>query len=118
MKRPEQQTKTDLKTITVEGQRERAALEHQVRPFVSATAAQPFGDSLARWENPTSIWPQVAGLPRDDGEFILARLSRIAALSPVAPSTPERAAAHSIHSPAPDWLITKRFDTLSSISPE
>lgn len=70
------QSKTDLNTITVEA--ERASLKRRVRTFVSAIAMQRFGDSLARWEKPTVICPQVAGLPRADGEFMLARLSRIA----------------------------------------
>lgn len=73
---PEQRSKADLATVTVEAQRE--SLKRQVRAFVSAIAAQRFGDSLARWEKPTTICPQVAGLPRADGEFVLARLSRIA----------------------------------------
>lgn len=71
----EQQAKPDVTTITVEAQRE--SLKRQVRTFVSAIAMQRFGDSLARWEKPNVICPQIAGLPRDDGEFILARLSRI-----------------------------------------
>jgi hypothetical protein len=75
-KPPEQRTETELNTITVESQR--ASLERQARTFVSAIAMQRFGDSLARWEKPTALCPQVAGLPREDGEFILARLSRIA----------------------------------------
>lgn len=73
---PDQQSDNKLSTITVEAQRE--SLQRQVRTFVSAIAMQRFGDSLARWEKPTAICPQVAGLPREDGEFILARLSRIA----------------------------------------
>jgi hypothetical protein len=73
---PDQRTNSKLNTITVEAQRE--SLKRQVRTFVSAIAMQRFGDSLARWEKPTTICPQVAGLPREDGEFILARLSRIA----------------------------------------
>jgi len=75
-KPPEQRSETELNTVTVEAQR--ASLERQVRTFVSAIAMQRFGDSLARWEEPTTICPQVAGLPRDEGEFVLARLSRIA----------------------------------------
>lgn len=73
-------------TITVEAQRQ--SLERQVRTFVSAIAMQRFGDSLARWEKPTTICPQVAGLPRQQGEFVLARLSRIA-LAAGAPLSPE-----------------------------
>jgi hypothetical protein len=88
---PEQQSKTDVTTITVEAQRQ--SLKRQVRTFVSAIAMQRFGDSLARWGKPTVICPQVAGLPRDDGEFILARLSRIAQ-SAGAPLGPERCKAN------------------------
>jgi hypothetical protein len=87
-KTPDQQSRTELKTITVEAQRDRTALEHQVGAFVSAIAADPFADSLARWQEPTAICPLVAGLPRDHGEFILARLSRIAG-SAGAPLAPE-----------------------------
>src|SRR5271170_6303277 len=71
----ERQSTTDLKTITVESQRDRAALEHQVGAYVSAIAVEPFADSLARWEEPTGICPLVAGLPRDHAEFMVARLS-------------------------------------------
>jgi hypothetical protein len=90
-KTQEQQAKSDVTTITVEAQRE--SLKRQVRTFVSAIAAQRFGDSLARWEKPTVICPQIAGLPRADGEFILARLSRLAR-SAGAPLGPERCKAN------------------------
>ena len=76
VKPSDKQSDTELNTVTVEAQRE--SLKRQVRTFVSAIAAQRFGDSLALWGKPTVVCPQVAGLPRDDGEFILARLSRIA----------------------------------------
>jgi hypothetical protein len=88
---PEQQSKADLATITVEAQRE--SLKRQVCTFVSAIAAQRFGDSLARWEKPTIICPQVAGLPRDEGEFVLGRLSGIA-LAAGAPLGPEHCRAN------------------------
>ena len=65
-----------LDQITVQAQRE--TLERQVRTFVSTIARQRFGDSLSMWEEPTVICPQVAGLPRDEGEFVLGRLSRLA----------------------------------------
>ena len=86
IKPPDQQSDTELNTVTVEAQRE--SLKRQVRTFVSAITMQRFGDSLSRWEEPTTICPQVAGLPRDDGEFILARLSRIARVAG-APLGPE-----------------------------
>ena len=46
--------------------------------FVSAISIATTNEALARWENPTFICPLVGGLPRDEGEFILARLSSIA----------------------------------------
>jgi hypothetical protein len=69
-----QDTKSSLKTITVEGKRE--VIERQVKNFVSAIAVAPFDESLARWRTP--ICPLVAGLPREHGEFILTRFSQIA----------------------------------------
>jgi hypothetical protein len=71
-----QESDTKLNTVTVEAQRQ--TLKRQVNSFVSAIAMQRFDDTLARWEEPVELCPSVAGLPRDDGEFILARLSRIA----------------------------------------
>jgi hypothetical protein len=68
--------KPGLDQITVEAQRERAVLEHQVSSFVSAISAAPFHESLARWSTP--ICPLVAGLPREHGEFVLTRVSQIA----------------------------------------
>jgi hypothetical protein len=84
---PAEQSRSELKNITVEAQRERSALEHQVKAFVSAIAVEPYADSLARWQEGTAICLSVAGLQRDHGEFILARLSRIAetAGAPLAP---------------------------------
>jgi hypothetical protein len=70
------QSDTKLNTVTIEAQRQ--TLERQVGAFVSAIARKRFDDSLARWEKPTALCPSVSGLPREKGEFILARLSRIA----------------------------------------
>jgi hypothetical protein len=80
-----QDTKGSLKTITVEGKREREVIERQVKNFVSAIAVVPYAESLARWRAP--ICPLVAGLPHDHGEFILTRVSQIARVAgaPVAP---------------------------------
>jgi hypothetical protein len=86
-KSPDQQSDTRLNTITVEAQR--ATLEKRIRTFVSAIAVAPYQESLARWEDPTLICPLVGGLPRDDGEFILTRLSSIA-LAAGAPLGPAR----------------------------
>jgi hypothetical protein len=79
--------KPSLDQITVQAQRERALLEHQVGHFVSAISAAPFHESLARWSTP--ICPLVAGLPREHGEFVLTRVSRIAADAGV-PLAPEK----------------------------
>lgn len=75
-KSPDQQSDTKLNTITVEAQR--ATLEKRIKTFVSAIAVAPYQETLARWEDPTLICPLVGGLPREDGEFILTRLSSIA----------------------------------------
>ena len=86
-----QASKTELNSITVEAQRE--SLKRRVSTFVSAIATQRFGDSLALWEKPSVICPQIAGLPRADGEFVLARLSLIAR-SAGAPLGPEHCKAN------------------------
>jgi hypothetical protein len=100
----QQESRVGIETITVQAQRERETLERRVRAFVSAIAVQPFGDSLSRWEKPTTICSQVAGLPRDDGKFILARLSRIAQ-SAGAPLGPEHCNFNVIVTEKPDELI-------------
>jgi len=78
-----------LNTITVEAARHRELVEQQVKTFVSHIAQKPYGSSLARWESVVPLCPLVAGLPREDGEFILARVSQIAA-SAGAPLAAER----------------------------
>jgi hypothetical protein len=84
----EQQSPSDLNTITVEAERQRATLEQQVKAFVSAIAVAPNAETLARWQEPTRICTLVAGLPHEEGEFILSRLSNIAAAAgaPVGPA--------------------------------
>jgi hypothetical protein len=53
-------------------------VEKQVSRFVSRIAAAENGaEGLARWEAPPAC-PLVSGLPQQDGEFILDRLSEIA----------------------------------------
>ncbi len=71
--------KGQLDSITVEAKKERDAADRQANAFVSAVAIQPYAQSLARWN--THICPLVAGLPRSTGEFILSRVSQIAALA-------------------------------------
>ena len=68
--------KAPLGTVTVEAQRERKEVEREVSHFVSAVPVHYLHDPFARWNTP--ICPLVAGLPREQGEFVLARLSQIA----------------------------------------
>lgn len=70
-------SKTALDTITVEA--DRKALRRQVDAFVTGIAAAPREQSLANWQRETPICFLVGGLPREDGEYMLARLSKIAA---------------------------------------
>ena len=79
--------RAQIDTITVEAARHREAVEKQVQSFVSHVASKPYESSLARWQTVAPICPLVAGLPREDGEYILARISQIAAVvgAPVAP---------------------------------
>jgi len=68
-----------LDTLTVEAARHRELVERQVKSFVSHLAFKPYDSTLARWQTVAPICPLVAGLSREDGEFILARVSKIAA---------------------------------------
>jgi hypothetical protein len=66
-----------LDTITVEAQRKHDELKRQVQQFVdSALIVQNDDGSNAKWIIP--ICPLVAGLSKDQGEFVLARISTIA----------------------------------------
>jgi hypothetical protein len=67
-----------LDTITVQAQRDRAKLEREVNTFVSSTIVPPnhYDQSLWRWND--KVCPLVAGLKKEQGEFVLARLSKIA----------------------------------------
>ena len=77
-----------LDAITVEAARHRESVERQVKAFVAQIAVKPYDSSLARWQTVTPICPLVAGLPHEDGEYILARVSKIAAAAG-APLGPE-----------------------------
>ena len=76
-----------IDTITVEAARHREAVERQVKAFVTQIAVKPYDSSLARWQMVVPMCPLVAGLQREDGEYILARVSKIAAAAgaPLAP---------------------------------
>ena len=73
--------------ITIQSTREREALRRQVNRFVAAVIAHGGNESLVRWNEP--VCPLVAGLPRNFGEFILARISAAArdARAPLAGSS-------------------------------
>jgi hypothetical protein len=76
-----------LDQITVQAQRDREKLKHEVNAFVSTAIAQShYDESLERWTY-APVCPLVAGLNKEQGEFILARLSQIAktAGAPLAP---------------------------------
>ena len=65
-----------LETVTIEARRHRELIERQISAFVSSITI-PFRDeSLARWQVP--ICPMVDGLTQNQGEFVLARLLRVA----------------------------------------
>lgn len=68
-----------IDTITVEAARHREEVERQVKAFVGQIAVKPYESSVARWQTVVPMCPLVAGLPREDGEFVLARVSKIAA---------------------------------------
>jgi hypothetical protein len=72
------QSQSRLETITVESRRERETLERRVNTFVSSITTSPYQESLAQWQKEIPICPEVSGLPYEDGEYVLARLSQIA----------------------------------------
>jgi hypothetical protein len=76
---PPQGAPTHLDTITVEAARNREILEQKVRTFVGHVATKPYDAPLARWQTVAPICPLVAGLRKEDGEYVLTRISRIAA---------------------------------------
>ena len=88
-KPPEQPSGTKLETVTVKAKRDRAILERRVDKFVYGITVTPFENSIARWQTRTPICPLVAGLSREDGEYMLSRLSQIATAAGVslAPET-------------------------------
>jgi hypothetical protein len=80
-------SKAPIDSTTVIAPRDRAAVEREVRTFVNAIAVKPGDESLARWQSQIPLCPQVAGLQGSDGEYILSRVSKIAAAAgaPLAP---------------------------------
>jgi hypothetical protein len=105
--RPAANSKAALSTVTIEAAREeRKLLEHQVDTFVWSVMVHPWDKSLARWRTP--VCPLVAGLPREQGEFVLARMSQIATSAHV-PLAAERCRAnlYVVVTPEPELLLKK-----------
>jgi hypothetical protein len=95
--------KSRLETVTVEARRQ---LERQVSHYVSSVVVHYHQDSLVRWNVP--ICPLVAGLSRERGEFMLWRISQIAAAirAPLA-SEHCKANFYVVVTPEPDLLLKK-----------
>jgi hypothetical protein len=60
--------------VTVTGKR--SELEPRVAAFVQQISGSYYDDGLARWTKP--VCPRVTGLPQEEDEFILERVSDIA----------------------------------------
>lgn len=65
---------TPVEGLTVQGRA--APLDDRVHAYVRAAAVKEFGESLVRWRR--KLCPLVAGLPKDQGEYVLARVSQVA----------------------------------------
>lgn len=81
----EESSAASTSAVTIEGHR--PDLEHQVQTYVRSVTRRSGDQSLPRWRVP--ICPLVAGLPADQGELILRRISEIAR-SVGAPLGPEK----------------------------
>ena len=84
---PSEASHAAVDSTTIVGKRDRATLEREVGLFVNAVALKPGDESLARWQLQIPLCPLVAGMAKTDGEYILARVSKIAAAAgaPLAP---------------------------------
>jgi hypothetical protein len=65
----------DLETVTIQATKDKKALKREIGAYVSAITLPATGEALARWQVP--VCPLIAGMSREKGEFMLARLSRI-----------------------------------------
>ena len=98
--------KSDLETVTISAQQRQELIEQQISKFVSSITLSARDESLARWWVP--ICPLVAGMSREGGEFVLARLSEVAREAG-APLAPEKCAPNFlvILTSEPDLLLKK-----------
>lgn len=72
---PDPQPRSTVDTVTISALRERE-IKAEINRFVAGSIFTYLNDSLERWNRP--VCPLVAGLPKERGEFILARFSQIA----------------------------------------
>jgi hypothetical protein len=98
-----------LETVTVEARRQRELLERQLSTFVSSITIHSGNDSLARWQVP--VCPLVAGLPFEQGEFVLKRVSQVASEAGI-PLAPEGCDPNLlvVMTPEPEALLWKWWD--------
>jgi len=97
------EAKSTLQTITIEAPRQ---LERQVSHFVASIVVHYQQDSLVRWD--TKICPLVAGLSREQGEFMLVRISQIARdVGAPLDGAHCRANFYVVVTPKPDELVKK-----------
>jgi hypothetical protein len=98
--------KSDLETVTITAKQQQELIERQISKFVSSITLSARDESLARWQVP--ICPLVAGMRRDAGEFVLARLSEVAR-NAGAPLAPEQCTPNFlvILTSEPDLLLKK-----------
>jgi hypothetical protein len=76
---PSEPASTHIDSTTIEASPDRAEVERRVWRFVNSIAVRPGEESLARWENQIPVCPAVKGMSGEDGEYILSRVSKIAA---------------------------------------
>lgn len=100
---------TKLNTITIEAARQKRELRRRVGRFVSSVVVSYMSESLPRWDQP--ICPLVAGLPRGDGEYILARITQVATAAH-APMAGKRCKPnlYVVATAYPDLLLQKWWD--------
>jgi hypothetical protein len=80
-----------LDSITVQAKKDREKLRLEVDQFIASAMMHTWDRPLLRWNTP--VCPLVAGLPREQGEFILSRLSEIIR-TVRAPLAPEKCKAN------------------------
>jgi hypothetical protein len=117
-------SESQLDSITVEAKKKaREELRLQADQFVKTAVVQHSGESLTRWN--TQVCPLVAGLPRDQAEFVLQRLSQ-SVRNAGAPLAPENCKANFfilVSSQADQILIEllkkrpRLFDTHNGLGP-